>query len=112
MIFYGIVAENCNAPLVARTPDLVKSPGWKPHSSFSLFPTIQLPWTSIASVKPFEAPGWVEPIGTSETAIQIQAEYDHGFRGEFIELETTAPKTCIRLPMYAIEDARSYLRLS
>ena len=34
------------------------------------------------------------------------------FRGEFIELETTAPKTCIRLPMYAIEDARSYLPLS
>ena len=73
-----------------------------------LFPTIQLPWTSIASAKPFEAPGWVEPIGSSETG----AEYDPGFRGEFIELETTAPKTCVRLPMYAIEDARSYLPLS
>lgn len=76
-----------------------------------LFPTIQLPWTSIASAKPFEAPGWVEPIGPSGDGIQIQAEYDPGFRGEFIELETTAPKTCIRLPMYAIEDARSYLPL-
>jgi len=73
-----------------------------------LFPTIQLPWTSIASAKPFEAPGWVEPIGTSG----MQAEYGPSFRGEFIELETTAPKTCIRLPMYAIEDARSYLPLS
>jgi len=77
-----------------------------------LFPTIQLPWTSIASAKPFEAPGWVKPIGTSGTAIQLQAEYDPGFRGDFIELETTTPKTCIRLPMYAIEDARSRLPLS
>ncbi len=46
-----------------------------------LFPTIQLPWTSIASAKPFEAPGWVEPIGTSGDGLQIQAEYDPGFRG-------------------------------
>jgi hypothetical protein len=73
-----------------------------------LFPTIQLPWTSIASAKPFEAPGWVEPIGPSG----MQDEYDPSFRGEFIELETTAPKTCIRLPMHVIEDARSYLPLS
>lgn len=77
-----------------------------------LFPTIQLPWTSIASAKPFEAPGWVKPIFDPGTAIQIQAEYDPGFSNDFIELETTAPKTCIRLPMYAIEDARSYLPLS
>ena len=46
-----------------------------------LFPTIQLPWTSIASAKPFEAPGWVESIGTSGDGLQIQAEYDSGFRG-------------------------------
>jgi hypothetical protein len=77
-----------------------------------LFPTIQLPWTSIASAKPFEAPGWVKPIVNPGTAIQIQAEYDSGFSGDFIELETTAPKTCIRLPLYAIEGARSYLPLS
>ena len=77
-----------------------------------LFPTIQLPWAAIASAKPFEAPGWVKPVGTAGTAFQVQAEYDPGFRDEFVELETTAPKTCIRLPVYAIEDARSYLPLS
>jgi len=76
-----------------------------------LFPTIQLPWTSVASAKPFEAPGWVKPVGAIEDVTLFQAEYDPGFRGEFVEIETTAPKTCIRLPMYAIEDARSYLPL-
>lgn len=30
----------------------------------------------------------------------------------FIELETTAPKTCARLPMHGIEDARGNLPLS
>ena len=73
-----------------------------------LFPIVQLPWTSIGSAKPFEASGWGEPIVT----LEIRAHYDPSSRGEFIELETTAPKTCVRLPMYAIEDARSYLALS
>jgi hypothetical protein len=72
-----------------------------------LFPNIQLPWTAIASAKPFEAPGWVEPVAEAGTG--FQAEYDFGFTGEFIELETTEPKTCIRLPGYAIGDARRYL---
>src|SRR5688500_15771808 len=27
-----------------------------------LFPTIRLPWSAIASAKPFEAPGWVKPV--------------------------------------------------
>ena len=75
-----------------------------------LFPTIQLPWSAVASAKPFEAPGWVKPVVEAGTV--FQAEYDPGFRGEFVELETTAPKTCIRLPMYAIEESRSYLPLS
>jgi hypothetical protein len=77
-----------------------------------LFPTIQLPWAAIASAKPFEAPGWVQPVGEPVALLQVQVEYDPGFSGEFIELETTAPKTCIRLPGYAIEDARRYLPLS
>jgi len=76
-----------------------------------LFPTIQLPWTSIASAKPFEAPGWVKPIGAMKDVTLFRAEYDPGLRGEFVELETTAPKTCIRLPMYAIEEARGKLPL-
>lgn len=77
-----------------------------------LFPTIQLPWAAIASAKPFEAPGWVQPVGEPVALLQVQVQYDPGFSGEFIELETTAPKTCIRLPVYAIEDARRYLTLS
>jgi len=74
-----------------------------------LFPTIRLPWSAIASAKPFEAPGWVKPF--AESGALIQAEYDPGYRGEFIELETIEPKTCIRLPMYAIGDARRNLPL-
>jgi hypothetical protein len=75
-----------------------------------LFPTIRLPWSAIASAKPFEAPGWVKPRTESDAI--IQAEYDPGYRGEFIELETTEPRTRIRLPMYAIGDARRNLPLS
>ncbi|MBI4206440.1 MAG: hypothetical protein HY527_15575 [Betaproteobacteria bacterium] len=74
-----------------------------------LFPTIELPWSAIASAKPFDAPSWVEPIAESGTV--FQAKYDPGFTGEFIELETSEPKTFIRLPVYAIEEARSYLPL-
>jgi len=78
-----------------------------------LFPTIQLPWNAIASAKPFDASGWVAPIApVGESATVIQVEYDPGFSGDFVELETTAPKTCIRLPTYAIGDARSHLPLS
>jgi hypothetical protein len=68
-----------------------------------LFPTIQLPWSAVASAKPFEAPGWVQPIADSGAI--YQARYDFGYTGQFLELETTDPKTCIRLPVYAIEDA-------
>ena len=75
-----------------------------------LFPTIQLPWSAVASARPFEAPGWVTPIAEAGTV--FRAEYDFGYRGEFFELQTTAPKTCIRLPGYAIGDARRYLPLS
>lgn len=56
-----------------------------------LFPTIQLPWAAIASAKPFEAPGWVQPVGEPVALLQVKVEYDPGFSGEFIELETTAP---------------------
>jgi len=77
-----------------------------------LFPTIQLPWVAVASARPFEAPGWVQPVGEPVALLQVQVQYDPGFSGEFIELETTAPKTCIRLPAYAIADARSHLPLS
>src|ERR1700694_4151032 len=38
-----------------------------------LFPTIQLPWSAIASAKPFEAPGWVQPI--VESGAVFQARY-------------------------------------
>lgn len=75
-----------------------------------LFPSIRLPWSAIASAKPFEAPGWVKPM--VESGAVFQATYDPGYRGEFVELETTAPKTCIRLPLYAIGDARKHLALS
>jgi hypothetical protein len=72
-----------------------------------LLPTIQLPWAAIASAKPFEAPGWVAPM--AEPGMNVQVEYDPGFRGDFIELETTGPRICIRLPLYALEGARAYL---
>ena len=75
-----------------------------------LFPTIRLPWFAIASAKPFDAPGWVKPV--DEPGAVVQVEYDPGYRGQFIELETTEPKTCIRLPVYAIGDARRNLPLS
>jgi hypothetical protein len=68
-----------------------------------LFPTIQLPWSAVASAKPFEAPGWVQPIADSGAV--YQARYDFGYTGPFLELETTEPRTCIRLPVYAIGDA-------
>jgi hypothetical protein len=68
-----------------------------------LFPTIQLPWSAIASAKPFEAPGWVQPI--AEPGAIFQAQYDFGYTGQFLELETAEPRTCIRLPVYAIGDA-------
>ena len=75
-----------------------------------LFPTIRLPWSAIASAKPFEAPGWVKPFAESDAI--VQSEYDPGYRGEFIEIETTEPKTRIRLPLYAIGEARRNLPLS
>lgn len=76
-----------------------------------LFPTIRLPWSAIASAKPFEAPGWVKPM--VESGAVFQATYDPGYRGDFIELETTAPKTRIRLPKYAFgDDALEHLPLS
>jgi hypothetical protein len=75
-----------------------------------LFPSIRLPWSAIASAKPFEAPGWVKPM--AEPGAVFQAEYDPGYRGEFVELETTEPKTRIRIPLYAIGDARKHLALS
>ena len=75
-----------------------------------LFPTIQLPWSAIVSAKPFEAPGWVTPMVKPGTV--FQAEYDPGFRGAFIELQTSEPKTLIRLPLYALEEARAHLPLS
>jgi hypothetical protein len=74
-----------------------------------LLPTIELPWTAIESAKPFEAPGWVNPI--AKPGMIFQVEYDPGFRGEFVELETKEPKVVIRLSMQALQEARSYLPL-
>lgn len=118
---FQMVAVDSNLSLATRFPGGIVSVGVTSEALYIaapsvvrfLFPTIQLPWAAIASAKPFEAPGWVKPVApTGESVTVFQAEYDPGFRGEFIELETTAPKTQIRLPMYAIEEARSYLPLS
>ena len=76
----------------------------------SLLPPIQLPWSAVASAKPFEAPGWVTPV--QKAGIGLRFTYDPGYTGEFVELETVEPRTSIRMPMYAIGDARRYLPLS
>jgi len=74
-----------------------------------LFPTIRLPWSAVASARAFEAPGWVKPV--TEPGTVFQAEYDPGFRGPFVEIETTAPRTRIRLPAYALEGGMAHLPL-
>ena len=112
---FQMVAIGLDQPFGTRFSGGIVSVGATPDALYIsmpaivrlLFPTVQLPWSAISSARPFEAPGWVAPVQAPGTV--FQAEYDPGFRGQFIELETIEPKVCVRLPMYALDDARAYL---
>ncbi len=76
----------------------------------SLFPTLQIPWASVAAARAFEAPGWFRP--PQESGALLQAAYDPGYTGKFVEIEVGSPPVFIQLPADVLGDAIARLPLS
>lgn len=60
-----------------------------------IFPSLCIPWQFVKSAGSFEAPGWVQ-VGTASAAI-LQATYDPGCKGQFLELEVGEPPMFLQM---------------
>ncbi|HEY9870659.1 MAG TPA: hypothetical protein V6D08_15945, partial [Candidatus Obscuribacterales bacterium] len=75
-----------------------------------IFPPLCIPWQSVNSARSFEAPGWV-PAGTASGAI-LQATYDPGFKGQFLELEVGEPPVFLQMSADLLGDKVNRLPLA
>ncbi|HUG98604.1 MAG TPA: hypothetical protein VMQ83_05480 [Gammaproteobacteria bacterium] len=64
------------------------------------FPRLQIPWSSIAHARAFEAPGWFTP--ESAPGLLLQAAYDPNYTGKFIEMEAGDAPVFIQLPAWIL----------
>jgi hypothetical protein len=68
-----------------------------------LLPPISIPWPEIAKARFFEGPGWT--TAPSEPGALVQAMYDPGYSGEFVELEIAQPNYFLQLPVALLKEA-------
>jgi hypothetical protein len=71
---------------------------------------LQIPWSAVRSWRPFDAPGWVD--ASRDPGALVQATYDPGYRGPFVELEIGEPPVYLQLPRVLVEPALPRLRPS
>ncbi len=67
-----------------------------------VFPALRIPWEAVSSASFFEAPGWVR-AGTGSGAL-VQATYDPGFKGRFLELKVGEPPVFLQMPAALLGD--------
>ena len=74
------------------------------------FPDVQIPWSSVTSARPFEAPGWFRPLREPGTVLQVG--YDPNYTGTFVEIVVGEPPVFIQLPQAVVGEAASRVRPS
>jgi hypothetical protein len=74
------------------------------------FPEVEIPWSAVASARTYEAPGWVPPQVQPGTV--LQASFDPGYTGTFVEMRIGDPPVFIQLPLDILGEATSRLGLS
>jgi hypothetical protein len=71
------------------------------------FPRLAIPWSAVTNAHAFEAPGWFAP--PSAPGASIQAAYDPGYTGRFVEMEIGDAGVFIQLPAAALGDGLARL---
>ena len=74
------------------------------------FPDVAIPWSAVTTASTYEAPGWFTP--PSEPGAVLQAGYDPGYTGTFVELVVGEPPVFLQLPESLLGEGMSRLPLS